>query len=167
MCPSQCWSEYTAFNSTCGTVLPSANGVYQTRCSQWLVQPHATNHWVGYEPTTLRIETSSLTNRCCSEGPSPSALYSHYLQRIPPICIASHWVSPILSTYPMPWNSGATWLYYYYPTSSWTYLFIRTSSQCFNLPFSVATQTKTSRTKHLLNSSWSRSHSLSYSRFSW
>ena len=29
MCPSQCWSEHTAFYSMCGTVLPSANGVHQ------------------------------------------------------------------------------------------------------------------------------------------
>ena len=68
-CPSQCWSEHTAFYSMCGTVLPSANGVHQAWWSQWLIQPppptstYILVHWVGYKPTTLRIGTSSLTTR--------------------------------------------------------------------------------------------------------
>jgi len=50
MCPSQCWSEHTAFYSMCGTILPSANGVHQAWWLQWLVQLPTTNQYIHTVP---------------------------------------------------------------------------------------------------------------------
>jgi hypothetical protein len=62
--------QNTLLFSMCGTILPSSNGVLQTWWSQQLVQPllpltstYILVHWVGYEATTLRKETSSPTTK--------------------------------------------------------------------------------------------------------
>jgi hypothetical protein len=69
MCPSQCWSEHTAFTACVGLFfhLPTVSTRPGGHSGLFSHPPPTSTyvlvHWVGYEPMTLRIETSSPTTR--------------------------------------------------------------------------------------------------------